>query len=93
MKSTTQKPTTIKTTSQISSITTHLTTINPSLNISKSFQICPPNVSWRVHDPYDCSIYHDCYQGTDLITSCPIQYQYNREKRKCDHAENVKCIL
>ncbi len=53
--------------------------------------ICPPTKSWRVPDPYDCTIYHDCYHGTDLISYCPAQFQYNPEKQKCDYAQNVQC--
>jgi hypothetical protein len=63
----------------------------PSFDVSKSSPICPPNESLRVPDPYDCSIYHDCYHGTDLISYCPGQLQYNPDKKTCDHPQNVQC--
>ncbi|CAF0819246.1 unnamed protein product [Adineta ricciae] len=53
--------------------------------------LCPPTKSWRIPDPYDCSIYHDCYRGADRISYCPATLQYNPEKQKCDHAHNVQC--
>ncbi|UJR21789.1 hypothetical protein I4U23_024864 [Adineta vaga] len=53
--------------------------------------ICPPTKSWRIPDPYDCSIYHDCYQGSDIVSYCPATLQYNPEKQKCDHQHNVQC--
>ena len=52
---------------------------------------CPPSKSWRVPDPFDCSVYHDCYHGTDLVSYCPAQLQYNPESQSCDHAQNVQC--
>lgn len=55
--------------------------------------LCPPTKSWRIPDPYDCSVYHDCYHGTDLISYCPSPLQYSPEKQKCDHAHNVQCRL
>ncbi|CAF3638081.1 unnamed protein product [Adineta steineri] len=58
---------------------------------SSSLSICSSTKSLRLPDPYDCSIYHDCYQGTDLISYCPAQLQYNPEKQKCDHPHNVQC--
>lgn len=61
------------------------------LDTYKSSVICPPTKSWRVPDPYDCTIYHDCYHGTDLVSYCPAQFQYNPEKQKCDYAQNVQC--
>jgi hypothetical protein len=63
----------------------------PSFDVSTSSLICPSNESWRVPDPYDCSIYHDCYHGTDLISYCPGQLQYNPNKQTCDHPQNVQC--
>ncbi|CAF3365201.1 unnamed protein product [Rotaria sp. Silwood1] len=63
----------------------------PSSNVYKTTVECPSTQSWRVPDPYDCSIYHDCYHGTDLLSYCPAQLYYNAEKQSCDHAQNVKC--
>ncbi|CAF3146434.1 unnamed protein product [Rotaria sp. Silwood2] len=63
----------------------------PSSDIYKPSIICPSSQSWRVPDPYDCSIYHDCYHGTDLISHCPAQLQYNPEKQSCDYTQNVLC--
>jgi hypothetical protein len=63
----------------------------PSSNVYKPNIECPPTQSWRVPDPYDCSIYHDCYHGTDLVSHCSGQLQYNREKQLCDYADNVQC--
>lgn len=63
-----------------------------SSNVHKSSVICPTSQSWRVPDPYDCSIYHDCYHGTDLVSHCPAQLQYNPEKQACDYTQNVQCI-
>jgi hypothetical protein len=65
----------------------------PSSNMYKSSVICPSTQSWRVPDPYDCSVYHDCFHGTDLVSYCPAQLQYNPEKQSCDHAQNVQCKL
>jgi len=62
-----------------------------SLNFSKFSSICPPMISKRLADPYDCMIYHDCYQGIDLVSYCPSQYQYNHEIQTCDHSQNVRC--
>jgi hypothetical protein len=90
----------IPTTSSISRVITYptsyiLTDVPPpplsSLDINRSPIICPPTKSWRVPDPYDCTIYHDCYHGTDLVSYCPTQFQYNPVKRSCDHAQNVQC--
>jgi hypothetical protein len=64
----------------------------PSSNVYKPSVECPPTQTWRVPDPHDCSIYHDCYHGTDLVSYCSAQFQYNREKRSCDHAKNVQCM-
>ncbi|CAF1104520.1 unnamed protein product [Rotaria sordida] len=63
----------------------------PSSDIYKPSIICPPRQSWRVPDPYDCSIYHDCYHGNDLVLHCPAQLQYNPEKQTCDYIQNVQC--
>lgn len=63
----------------------------PSSNVYKPSIICPESQSWRVPDPYDCSIYHDCYHGIDLVSYCPAQLQYNPDKQACDHAVNVQC--
>ncbi len=63
----------------------------PSSNVYKPSVECPPTQTWRVPDPHDCSIYHDCYHGTDLVSFCPAQLQYNPEKQRCDHAHNVEC--
>lgn len=63
----------------------------PSANVYRPSILCPPDRSWRVPDPHDCSIYHDCYHGKDLVSYCPAQLQYNREKQTCDHAVNVQC--
>jgi hypothetical protein len=63
----------------------------PSSNVYKPSVDCPSTQSWRVPDPYDCSIYHDCYHGTDLVSYCPAQLQYNPEKQACDHLKNVQC--
>lgn len=63
-----------------------------STNVYKSSVICPPTEMWRVPDPYDCSIYHDCFRGTDLISYCPAQLQYNSETRNCDRPQNVHCM-
>lgn len=63
----------------------------PSSNVYRPSILCPPDRSWRVPDPHDCSIYHDCYHGKDLVSYCPAQLQYNREKQTCDHAVNVQC--
>lgn len=57
----------------------------------KSSVECPPSQSWRVPDPYDCSVYHDCYHGKDLVSYCPAQLMYNPDKQTCDHAQNVQC--
>jgi hypothetical protein len=62
-----------------------------SFNVYRPNIECPPTQAWRVPDPYDCSIYHDCYHGTDLVSHCSGQLQYNPEKQLCDHAENVQC--
>ncbi|CAM4891981.1 unnamed protein product [Rotaria socialis] len=64
---------------------------NTPLDTSKQSTICPPSKSWRIPDPYDCSLYHDCYHGTDLVSNCPAQLQYNAEKQSCDYAQNVQC--
>jgi hypothetical protein len=63
----------------------------PSSNVYKSTVECPPTQSWRVPDPYDCSVYHDCNQGTDLISYCPAQLLYNPERQSCDYPQNVQC--
>lgn len=65
----------------------------PSSNVYRPSIECPPTQSWRVPDPYDCSIYHDCYHGNDLVSHCSGQLQYNPEKQTCDHAVNVKCKI
>jgi hypothetical protein len=73
-------------------ILTDIPSQSPSSNVHKSSSIlCPPVKSWRIPDPYDCSIYHDCYDGTDLVSFCPAQLQYNSEKQACDYKENVEC--
>ena len=64
----------------------------PSSDVYKPSIICPSSQSWRVPDPYDCSIYHDCYHGSDLVSHCPAQLQYNPEKQTCDYTQNVQCI-
>ena len=61
------------------------------INMYKPAVDCPPSQTWRVPDPYDCSIYHDCYHGTNLVSYCPAQLQYNPEKQSCDHPQNVQC--
>lgn len=63
----------------------------PSAHVYRPSILCPPDQSWRVPDPHDCSIYHDCHHGHDLVSYCPAQLQYNREKQTCDHAVNVQC--
>jgi len=63
-----------------------------SSNIYKSSIICPSTHSRRVPDPYDCSVYHDCYHGTDLVSFCPAQLQYNSETQNCDRPQNVHCM-
>ncbi len=62
-----------------------------SPNGYKSSVECPPTQSWRVPDPYDCSIYHDCYHGTDLVSYCSALLQYNPDKQICDYPQNVQC--
>ncbi|CAF3628249.1 unnamed protein product [Rotaria sp. Silwood1] len=62
-----------------------------SSDIYKPSIICPQSKSWRVPDPYDCSIYHDCYHGTDLVSHCPAQLQYSPDKQSCDYTQNVQC--
>jgi hypothetical protein len=63
-----------------------------SSNARKSPTVCPSTKSWRIPDPYDCAIYHDCNHGTDLISYCPAQLQYNPDKQACDYEEIVGCI-
>jgi hypothetical protein len=72
-------------------ILTDAPSIVRSSNSYKASVECPPSQSWRVPDPYDCSTYHDCYHGTDLVSYCPAQLQYNPDKQSCDHAQNVQC--
>lgn len=69
------------------------TDMPPPLSPPETSDICPPSKSWRVPDPYDCTIYHDCYEGTDLISYCPAQLQYDPKKRTCDLPKNVQCRL
>jgi hypothetical protein len=64
----------------------------PLFNDSKQLLICSPTQSRRVPDPYDCSIYHDCYHGIDLVSHCPSQLQYNPKKQSCDLPQNVHCM-
>ncbi len=64
---------------------------HPSLNVYKPNIECPPTQSWRVPDPYDCSIFHDCNHGTDLVSYCQAQLYYNPESQTCDHLSNVQC--
>lgn len=59
----------------------------------KESDLCPPSKLWRIPDPYDCSLYHDCYHGTDLVSHCPAQLQYNPEKQSCDYIQNVQCRI
>lgn len=54
---------------------------------------CPRTQIWRLPDPFDCSVYHDCYHGTDLVSYCPAQLQYNPDKQSCDHSQNVQCKI
>ena len=71
-----------------------LTTAVPallSLNRYKPTIECPPTQSWRVPDPYDCSIYHECRHGVDLVSYCPAQLYYNPKQKTCDHPKNVRC--
>lgn len=63
----------------------------PSSNVYKPHIDCPPSQAWRVPDPYDCSIFHDCYHGTNLVSYCPAQLYYNPEKQGCDYASSVSC--
>ncbi len=65
--------------------------ILPSSNVHKTNFECPPSHSWRLPDPYDCSIYHDCIHGTGTAVNCPAQLYYNPERQTCDHAQNVQC--
>jgi len=64
---------------------------SPTLNLYKPTVECPPSQSWRIPDPYDCSVYHDCYHGTDLVSYCPAQLFYNPKIQTCDYAQNVQC--
>ncbi|CAF1080126.1 unnamed protein product [Adineta steineri] len=64
---------------------------NPSSNTFRPTIECPPSQSWRVPDPFDCSIYHECYQGTDILAFCPAQLLYNPEKQICDYPPDVQC--
>lgn len=63
----------------------------PASHVYKPSVACPISQTWRVPDPYDCSTYHDCYQGTDLVSYCPAQLHYNPQRQSCDHARNVPC--
>lgn len=63
----------------------------PSSNVYKPSVVCPQTQAWRVPDLNDCSVYHDCYHGTDLVSYCPAQLYYNPEKQACDHPVNVQC--
>ena len=63
----------------------------PSSHVYKPSVPCPLSQTWRVPDPYDCSTYHDCYHGTDLVSYCPAQLHYNPQRQSCDHARNVPC--
>lgn len=65
----------------------------PSSNVYKPKIECPTTQSWRVPDPFDCSIYHDCYHGNDLVSHCSGQLYYHPEKQACDHAANVQCKI
>ncbi len=80
-----------KATYPASYILTGVPPLMSSFDPSKLSTICPLTKSGRIPDPYDCTIYHDCYQGTDLVSYCPAQFQYNPEKQKCDYAQNVQC--
>ena len=80
-----------RTTYPSSYILTDTSSVLSSSDTYKSIVICPPNRSWRVPDPYDCAIYHDCYHGTDLVSYCPSSLQYNHRKQRCDDARNVRC--
>jgi len=62
-----------------------------SSNVYKPSVECPQTQSWRIPDPYDCSVYHDCNSGADLISYCPAQLLYNPERQICDYAYNVQC--
>ena len=72
-------------------ILTEATPSASSYNVYRPSIECPPTHSWRVPDPYDCSVYHDCYHGTDLVSHCSGQLIYNPEKQLCDYAANFQC--
>ncbi|CAF1682242.1 unnamed protein product [Adineta ricciae] len=65
--------------------------VTPLSHLFRAQVECPSTQPTRVPDPYDCSLYHECLQGTPMVTFCPAQLLYNRETERCDYPQQVQC--
>ncbi|KAJ8954029.1 hypothetical protein NQ318_004322 [Aromia moschata] len=43
-------------------------------------------------DPYNCSRYYECYDGTLFVMHCYEGLYWNQETLACDYQENVTCV-
>ncbi|UJR27800.1 hypothetical protein I4U23_009070 [Adineta vaga] len=65
--------------------------VTPMSHVFQARVECPSMQPGRVPDPFDCSLYHECLQGTAMVTFCPAQLLYNRETQNCDYPQEVQC--
>ncbi|XP_064646971.1 chitinase-3-like protein 1 [Lineus longissimus] len=83
---TTKAPTT--TTTKAPTTTTTATTQTP---VSGTMFSCAGKTDGLYADPKDCSIFHQCANGRDYVTSCPPGTLFNGVIMNCDWATNVSC--
>ncbi|KAL1482301.1 hypothetical protein MTO96_033885 [Rhipicephalus appendiculatus] len=58
---------------------------------------CPPvddvhDAATILPNPYNCSTFYICAQGTPLLFRCPGHLQFNYELEVCDYPERANCF-
>ncbi|KAI3381272.1 hypothetical protein SNEBB_003664 [Seison nebaliae] len=68
-------------------------TISPnSLEAVYGSIVCPFTEKPKyLQDPWDCSVYHACHQGNDIVRACTPGLYFNIKRSICDWPFRVKC--
>ncbi len=52
---------------------------------------CPNKKAAFYPDPFDCSAYHFCNGGKDMVLKCEPGLYYDKSRDICDWRKNVNC--
>jgi len=81
---------------QNGSTSTNPTTITPGIEVIVT-NMCPQLDNQSrialLSNQNSCSDYYICYRGQALPMSCAASLHFNSRTGKCDHPENVRCLV